>query len=152
MRFVARRNACDRALPHNGPALLGPAAAQAPIAQGLTCGISQYATQSCDHYSEEPVAQSGHGAFHRQRAHPHEATGEGKITGSRATGGNRVRARQKIGYVSPMNVTWSLHSPTMGSCVCLGNTTTQRRSVRRGIEKISENRLHTFQAIEKNKE
>ena len=41
-------------------------------------------------FSEESVAQSGHGAFHRQRAHPHEATGEGKITGSRATGGNRV--------------------------------------------------------------
>jgi hypothetical protein len=40
----------------------------------------------------------------------------------------------------------------MCSCVVLGSTTTQHRSVRRGIEKMSENRLHTFQAIEKNKE
>jgi hypothetical protein len=60
-------------------------------------------------------------------------------------GGNRVRGQQKIGYVSLM-------SSTMWSCVFLGSTTTQHRSVRREIEKIARIVCCTCQAIEKNKE
>jgi hypothetical protein len=75
----ARRDACDRPLPHNGSSLLGLTAAQAPIAQGPTGGFSQYASQGCDHYTKEPVSQPSYAGFHRQGACDHEATDEGKI-------------------------------------------------------------------------